>query len=64
MYELIDRESGVGDDASECTLSDLPVIRHDDTSIRVAAPEDHVAACLAAELEAGAFQSRADLASG
>jgi hypothetical protein len=55
MYELINSESGVGDDPSECTLSDLPVVGHDNTSIRVAAAQDHMAAGLAAELEAGAF---------
>jgi hypothetical protein len=39
------------------------VVGDDNTSIRIAAATDHMTAALAAELEAGAFQSRADLAS-
>src|SRR6266481_6935062 len=46
LYESIDSESGVGDDATECTLSELLAVRHDHTSIRVAAAEDHMTAGL------------------
>ena len=63
-HKFIHRKSGVGDDAPERALSDLPVVRHDDTRIRVAAAEDYMTPGLAAEFEAGAFQSRADLAPG
>ena len=45
-------------------MSDLLVVGHHHTCIRVAAAEDHMAAGLAAEHEAGAFQSCADLATG
>ncbi len=63
LLELIHGEARIGDDPPQRALSDLAMVGHDDTGMWVAAAQDHMAAGLAAKLEAGAFQSRADLAS-
>ena len=62
--KLIHGQSSVGNDTSERSLSDLPMVGHDHTGEWVAATEDHMAAGLTAELEPGAFQSQANLAPG
>jgi hypothetical protein len=61
LLELADGEARVGDDPPHRSLSDLAMVGHDDTCIWLAAAQDHMAAGLAAKLEAGALQSRADL---
>jgi hypothetical protein len=63
-HELIDGESGIGDDPSEGALPDLLVVRYDNTPVRDVATKDHMAPLLAAEDEAGAFQRGTDLAPG
>jgi hypothetical protein len=62
--ELIDGETGVGDDAPERALADLFVVGDDNTAIRNLAAEDHVAAGLPTKHEAGALQSPSDFATG
>ncbi len=64
LDKLIHRQAGVSDYAPEGAETDLPVVGNHNTRVRVVAAKDHMAARLAAELEAGAFESRADLASG
>lgn len=60
-HELIDGESGIGDDPSERALSDYLVVRHDNTTVRHVAAKDHMAPFLAAEHESDAFQGGTDL---
>lgn len=55
-HELVDRETCVGDDATECAGSDLPVVGNDDSGMRRVAPQDHVTAGLPAKHEARTFQ--------
>src|SRR5262245_4098331 len=62
--ELLHRDACIGDDAAERAELDPAMIGHDDPSRRVAAAQDHVAAPLASEDEAGSLQRGPDRAAG
>jgi hypothetical protein len=59
-HELVNGESGIGDDAAERTGSDLLVVGNNGPGVRLVAAEDHVAAGLAAEDEPGVLKGGTD----
>jgi hypothetical protein len=63
-HELFDRQSGVGDDVTECAGPDLPVVRHHDAGMRYVPPQNHVTSRLPPKDETRAFQGRADISPG
>ena len=63
-HQLLDRKTRVGDDATECAGSDLPVVGNDDSGMRCVAPQDHVTARLPPEHEARQFQGGPYLPAG
>src|ERR1017187_2805158 len=56
-HELLNGQASVGNDAAECTGTDLLVVGNNGAGVRVFASEGHVTPALAAEHEADAFQS-------
>jgi hypothetical protein len=62
FHELVDRQSSIGYDSPKRTGSQMLVIRHHDTGVRVVATKNHVTSRLAPEHEACALQRRPDLA--
>jgi len=64
LYELIDGHAGVGDDAAERARSDLLVVGHDDSGMRLVAAKNHVAATLASEHKACTFQGGPHFSAG
>lgn len=58
VHALLDGESGVRDDVTECSRPNLPVIRDDNAGMWHGPPNDHVTACLPPESEGRAFQGR------
>ena len=64
IHELFNRKSGVGDDAAECAGADLFVVGDNGTGVRFIPAQNHMAACLAAKDEAGAFQGGAYFTAG
>lgn len=60
LEELIDREAGVGDDATKRARPDLFVIGNYNPRVWLLATQHHVAAGLTTKDEAGAFEGGAD----
>jgi len=64
LDELLDGESGVGDDATGRAGSKLLVVGNNDPCVRLVAAKHHVAAGLTAEDETGAPQGSANFTAG
>ena len=64
LHELLNGESCIRDDPTECAGTDLLVVGNDSPGVWIVPAEDHVAAGLATENEAGALQRGADITSG
>jgi hypothetical protein len=64
LHELFNGESGVGDDAAERAGSDLLVVGNNGPGVRLVAAQDHVAAGLTPEYEAGTLEDGTDVTPG
>ena len=64
VEEFFGAQSGIGDNSTKRARPNVFVVRHDHASMRMVAPQNHVATVLPPKYEAGTLKRRADFSAG